>query len=69
MDPVTVICSAACTVSHVVTLDMPPFTLSLEDGGKIAGAVLLVWAAGWGVRVLIQTLRHTDANATAGGDE
>lgn len=60
MEPVTVTCSATCTVTHVVSIDLPPFQLDAEGGAAIAGAVLAVWAVAWGFRVLIRTLRETD---------
>lgn len=37
-----------------------PFKMSVSDGASISGAILLVWAAAWGVRVLIRTLNSTD---------
>jgi hypothetical protein len=60
MEPVTVTCSATCTVTHVVSIDLPPFQLDTEGGAAIAAAVLAIWALGWGFRVLIRTLRETD---------
>jgi hypothetical protein len=38
--------------------------LTVEEGGAIAGAVLAVWAVGWGVRVLVQMVRFTDGNSS-----
>jgi len=35
--------------------------LSPAQGGEIAGAVLAIWALGWGFRTLIRTLRETDS--------
>jgi len=34
--------------------------LSPEQGGQIAGAILAIWAFGWGIRVLIKTLNTVD---------
>jgi len=34
--------------------------LTPEQGGLIAGAILAVWALGWGFRVLIRTLKTVD---------
>lgn len=42
--------------------------LTTEEGAAISGAVLLVWAAGWAFRALIQTLRNTDGNQTEEGN-
>lgn len=54
MDPVTVQCASACTVT--LQLDVPPFNLSLEEGAAISGAILLVWVVGFGIRALIRAL-------------
>lgn len=61
MEPVTVNCSGSCTVTHVVTVDVPPFNLDLAAGAEIAGAILAVWAVGWAVRQLIVVL-NSDGN-------
>lgn len=56
----TITCSVspcAVTVTHEVSL--PPFQLSPADGGLISGAILLVWATGWAIRMLIRAL-HVD---------
>jgi len=54
-DPVTVICNVSpCTVVHQI--DLPPFQLDTADGALIAGAVLAVWAVGYGFRMLIRAL-------------
>lgn len=37
-----------------------PFNLSLNEAGAIGSAVILLWAAAWGVRQLIRTTRNTD---------
>ncbi len=34
-----------------------PFHLTLAQGGAISASILLVWAAGWGVRQLVRVLR------------
>lgn len=63
-DPVVIECPTACTVTVVHELSLPPLQLSAEEGAAIAGAILAIWAVGWGFRALIQTLRHTDGNST-----
>jgi hypothetical protein len=63
-DPVVIECSTACTVTLVHELSLPPLQLSADEGAVIAGAILAIWAVGWGFRALIQTLRHTDGNST-----
>lgn len=63
-DPVVIECTTACVVTVVHELSLPPLQLSAEDGAAIAGAILAIWAIGWGFRALIQTLKHTDGNST-----
>lgn len=43
-----------CTVIHQI--DLPPFQLDTADGALIAGAILAVWAVGFGIRMLIRAL-------------
>lgn len=57
-------CAQACTVTVRHEFALPVLSLSPEEGAAISGAVLLIWAVGWGFRVLIQTLRNTDGNQT-----
>ena len=57
-------CAQACTVTVQHEFAFPVLSLTTEEGAVIGGAVLLIWAAGWGFRVLIQTLKHTDGNLT-----
>lgn len=57
-------CAQACTVTVQHEFALPVLSLSVEEGAAISGAVLLIWAVGWGFRVLIQTLRNTDGNQT-----
>ena len=63
-DPIVIDCTTACTVTVVHELSLPPLQLSADEGAVIAGAILAIWAIGWGFRVLIQTLKHTDGNST-----
>lgn len=55
-------CATACTVTVVHELSLPPLQLGAEEGGAIAGAILAVWAVGWAIRALIQTLKNSDGN-------
>lgn len=64
-DPQVIECAAACTVTVVHELSLPPLQLDSAGGAAIASAVLVIWAIGWGFRVLIQTLRNTDGNSTS----
>lgn len=52
----TINCDSACTITVVHELSLPPFQLSTEDGGLIAGAVLAVWAVGFVFRLAIRAL-------------
>lgn len=36
-----------------------PFNLTVDQGGAVAAAVLGVWAIGYGIRMVIRTVRHT----------
>lgn len=47
-----------CVVSHDL---QSPFNLSLSDGGAIAGSILLVWAAAYGIRMVIKALRSDES--------
>lgn len=59
---------ATCTGSQYVvmnqaefdTLTASPFRLTVQEGGAISGAILLAWAAGWGIRQVTRVLTHTD---------
>lgn len=64
MTPAVIECSNACTITVVHELSLPVLQLDAAEGALIASAILAIWAVGWGVRVLIQTLRHTDGNPT-----
>lgn len=55
-DPSIIECAAACTVTVVHEISIPILGLSLEDGGRIAGAVLAVWAVGYAFRVFAQAI-------------
>jgi hypothetical protein len=58
MDPVTIECAGACTVTLV--LDYPWQSLTAEDGALISAAILGVWAVGFGFRALIRMVRESD---------
>lgn len=61
-DPTVIECASTCTVTVVHELSLPPLQLTAEEGAQIAGAILAIWALGWGFRVLLQTLKKTDGN-------
>lgn len=66
-DPVQINCSTACTITVVHDLALPPLQLDSADGGLIAGAILAVWAVGFGFRSIIRAL-HIDGNKTTESD-
>jgi hypothetical protein len=59
---------ATCTASQYVVMTdaefalhtASPFRLTVAEGGAVAGGILLLWAAAWGVRALARVLSHTD---------
>lgn len=55
-------CSSACTVTIVHSVDIPIFNLGVDDAKMIALAIMLVWAAAWGIRQVIRLIRDSDAN-------
>lgn len=60
-----------CTVSPCVivsTLDVPVLNLEPADGGLIAGAILAVWAIGYGFRLLIKALSIDGNSPTSESD-
>lgn len=61
-DPVVISCDQACTITVQHELSLPPLQLSAAEGALIASAILAVWAVGWGIRMLIQTLKSSDGN-------
>lgn len=60
----------ACTSGQLVALTqlevdqvtVSPFRLSMSDAGQIVVAIMLLWAAGWAIRMAIQTVRSSDSN-------
>ena len=50
-------CSQACTVTVQHEFVFPVLSLTPAEGAQIGLAVISVWAVGWAIRALIQTLR------------
>ncbi len=63
-DPQTITCDSACTVTVVHELALPVLDLSTSDAAQISGAVLLVWAVGWGFRALYRALNVDGVSTT-----
>lgn len=60
---VYVTCSVSpCQIVH--TIDLPPFQLTIAEGAEIAGAILAVWAVGFGARLVIRAL-NVDGKSTS----
>jgi len=59
-------CAQACTVTVQHEFSIPLLSISTADAAQIAFAVVAVWAVGFGVRVLIQTLRTGDSSNEGG---
>jgi len=57
-------CVAACTVTVQHEISLPLLSLTTEEASLIAVAVSAVWAVGFGIRMLIQTLKSSDSSST-----
>lgn len=66
--PVRIKCDAACTVTVVHELSLPPLQLSPAEGAQIAGAILAVWAVAYGFRLCIKAL-NIDGNSSTSSSE
>lgn len=64
-EPTTINCPSTCTVTVVHELSLPPLQLTPAEGAQIAGAILAVWAVGWGFRTLIRHLKSSDGYSTS----
>lgn len=67
MDPTTVECSSACTVTIVHEMVFPPFNLTVEEAAPITVAILVLWSIGFAVRMLIRALNADSGVSTTGG--
>lgn len=46
--------------SRTLTIDIPPFNLSLEQGGMIAGVIALAWVVGFAFGELARFIQSRD---------
>jgi hypothetical protein len=61
--------SVTCSVSPCqVVIDLPILNLDTDAGALIAGAVLAIWALGFGFRALIRAL-NIDSNTSTSESE
>lgn len=59
---------ASCTTAQYVVMTdaefdlhtASPFRLTVAEGGAVAGGILLLWGAAWGIRAIARVLAHTD---------
>jgi len=63
-EPVVIECTAACTVVLQHQFSVPVLDIDAAQGGAIAAAIGLVWAVGWGFRILARTLQTVDVTET-----
>jgi len=63
-EPQIIECTSACTVTVQHEIVFPVLSLTPQEGGVIAGAILAVWAVGFVFRVLIRLIRDTDGKST-----
>ncbi|WPG40307.1 hypothetical protein [Variovorax sp. EBFNA2] len=61
-DPITIQCASACTVTVEHVLRIPVLDLTIEEGQLIGGAIVLVWAIGYGFRVVARHIQSSGHN-------
>lgn len=64
----TTTCTGDCTLTFVVDLSaLDILNIDPAGGASIAGAVLAVWAFGWGVRMVIRALNSDSVSSESEG--
>ncbi len=63
-EPQIIQCASDCVVTVVHQIALPVLDLSTADALQITGAILVVWACGFGFRAVIRTL-FVDGNQTS----
>ena len=61
-DPITIQCASACTVTVEHLIRIPVLDLTVEEGQMIGGAIVLVWAIGYGFRVVARQIQSSGHN-------
>lgn len=64
MEPLTVTCNVSpCEVR--VAIDLLPFSMTLEEGGAIAGAIIAVWCVAWAFRMFLRVLDESGGKTSS----
>jgi len=63
-EPTVIQCTTACTVTVQHQFSTPVLDIDAAQGGSIAAAIGLVWAAAWSFRILARTLKTVDSPET-----
>lgn len=53
-------CGAACSITVVHELALPPLQLTSEEGAQVAFAILGVWAVAFGIRMVVRVMGTAD---------
>jgi len=65
----TIQCPTECTVTIQHEFVNPLFSLSTADGAQIAAAIVLVWTAGWAVRMAIKAMNVDRSSTSTSSDD
>lgn len=57
-------CISACTVTVQHEITTPILNLTMEEGAQISGAILLVWATAFGIRMVLRVLNIDGDSST-----
>jgi len=63
-EPTVIQRTTACTVTVQHQFSIPVLDIDAAQGGAIAAAIGLVWAAAWSFRTLVRTLKTVDSPET-----
>ena len=64
----TIDCATACTVTIVHDFSLPVLNIDETGGALIAGAILAVWAVGFGARAIIRALNSDGETSSTSGE-
>lgn len=54
----TIICDGVCTVTIEHVISIPPFTMSMESGFKIGGAIFAVLTVAFCIRLMARVINE-----------